>query len=588
MLGFFRGVGAMGGFFSQLWGVLAPYWKSEERRVAWLLLSVTVIITVITVYIGVVTSFIYRDFFSAMQNLDQDAFFGALYWILGYLAIQAAIEYVKTHASLSLIIRWRRWLTINYVDRYLADSTFYQLELKNYGIDNPDQRLSEDFRNITKETLDLLLEILRTVLNLVSFSAILWAVSGTLDTSIFGFDVAIPGYMFWVAIAFAGFGTWAAHMIAHPLTKVNHDLQAVEADFRFQLVRLRENAESIALSRGQRSEKAGLAYRFSHIWDNWYDYIKYTKRLFTFRTLFLSSSSIFPTVVASPKFFSRQIDFGELMQLGQAFAQVENALAWFMNAYDRIAAWKASANRLLAMQEAMDAVDADRKASRLRQKEPASGVEDITLTGVDLSLPNGEPLLENVDLTLSEGSHALIQGQSGSGKSTFFRMLAGLWPWADGDVNLRAKDAMFVPQQIFLPNGPLINAIAYPDLPDEIDRAEVLRLMKVCQLEDLTDSLDQTDNWSQTLSGGEKQRFGMLRAMLQKPRWLFLDEASSAMDPNMERALYTAVMDELSDTTVVSIAHRESLRPFHDRVYNVNPKTKSLELNTGPEQLPAE
>ena len=557
--------------------LLAPYWKSEERWVGYGLLGAVLAVTVVNIYILVLLSYFTQDFFSALQALDMELFYASLYRVLLGALVMMGFEYVRTHVLWSLKIHWRRWLTETYVEKYFANRHFYQLQLKDYGLDNPDQRIAEDLKRATSETLDLATDFIRVVLQLFAFMAVLWTVSGSLEFTLLGQEIVIPGYMAWAAVLYAVVGTWLGHLIGKPLIRLNNDMQRVEANFRFKLVRVRENTESIALSHGEKKERESLRERFTDIWFNYFGLLKYTKRLSAYRSVFGQMTALFPTFIAAPKFFSGAFDFGHLMQLNGAFMQVESSLAWFLNSYQRIAEWKASMDRFVDFDQALRDADKDRRNRAFVHTVESKAGGELRLERIDAKLPGGQVLLRKLDLSLKPGENTLIRGESGSGKSTLFRVVSGLWLWGQGQVKMGPETTMFVPQQAYLPEGTLIEAICYPSPAANFARTEIERLMRCCRLQDFTSCLDETGHWEKRLSGGEKQRVSLLRALLHKPAWVFLDEPTSALDPETEAAVYATLAAELgSRTTIVSISHGESLRKYHQRFLRMDTENKTL------------
>jgi len=464
-----------------------------------------------------------------------------------------------------LQIRWRRWLTERYLGKWLAGQTYYRLQFAGNATDNPDQRIAEDLRGFVQLTLSLTLGFMTNLVSLAAFLTILWSLSGELIVPLFGAEVAIPGYMVWVALLYAVAGTVLTHLIGRPLARLNFDQQRYEADFRFALVRLRENAESVALQGGEAQEQRTFAQRFARVVDNWWSIMRTQKRLVWFTSAYDQVAIIFPFLVAAPRYFSGAIPLGALMQTSQAFGQVQSSLSWFIEAYVNLTDWHATTSRLVGFQRAVQAIQtANREASRIAR---APGPDTaLRLDDVTLALPlDGTPLLR-ADLTVAPGERVLVTGASGSGKSTLFRAIAGIWPFGKGRVSLpNSADAMFLPQKPYMPIGSLRAAVTYPSAPEDFDAEAVRAALDAVGMPAFADRLDEEDHWAQRLSGGEQQRVAFARALLHKPAWLFLDEATSACDPQTEARLYGLLADRLPGATVLSIGHRTSLTAFHGR-----------------------
>jgi vitamin B12/bleomycin/antimicrobial peptide transport system ATP-binding/permease protein len=558
------------------WRLARPYFVSEERRSAWIKLGAIVALNLAMVGMDVVLNFWNRAFYNSLQQKDWDSFVSLLLtWkktdagfmpgFTGVAFLYIAVAVYRTYLNQWLQIDWRRWMTRHLVDDWLADRAYYRISLASQGgatdtNDNPDQRISEDLRSFVASSLSLSLDLLSNVVTLFSFIFILWTLSG--PVTIWG--VTIPGFMVWAALAYAIVGTWLTHLIGRQLVLLSFRQQRVEADFRFSLVRLRENMEGVALYGGEAREAGGLGRLFVAIRDNWWAIMQRTKLLNALVAGYGQISVIFPIVVAAPRYFAGTLDLGGLTQTAGAFGSVQGAMSWFVNSYQDLAAYRATIDRLLLFRDAIDAARANRGGM-----EKTAENEDYRISGLDIELPNGKALLSANELVLRHGESVAVVGASGSGKSTLFRALAGIWPFARGKLSPGKGRSLFLPQRPYFPQGSLRVAVCYPDAPDAHPDTEIAAAMTKAGLGQLAGELDRIDSWSQRLSGGEQQRLAIARALLLRPDWLFMDEATASLDAEAETALFATLRTELPQTSFVSITHRDSVAARHGLSYRV-------------------
>ncbi|RJF99621.1 ABC transporter ATP-binding protein/permease [Noviherbaspirillum saxi] len=542
-----------------VWQFIRPYWSSDEKWKARGLLFTVIALALGMVYLDVQFNAWNRDFYNALENKDFAAFRSQL-WRFSYLAfIYIAVAIYRIYLMQALEIRWRAWMTRQYMDEWLENQAYYRLEQTRLA-DNPDQRIAEDLQFLTNGSLTLSLGLLSSVVSLASFVGILWSVSGPLSFMLSGQQWTIPGYMVWFAIAYAGVGSLIVFWIGRPLVDQNFNQQRYEADFRFGLIRIREHAEAVALYRGEIQEKQQLGTRFQRIWENWWTIMRTTKRLNATSTFYAQFAVIFPFLVGAPRYFSGAITLGGLMQISSAFGHVQESLSWFINAFSSLASWKASVNRLAGFHAAV--VAARTHVSGITVER--NNVGAILLDRVTLHLPDGTVLTEPLSAEIRPSQRILVTGRSGCGKSTLFRAIAGIWPYGRGSIEV-PNDArlLFLPQKGYLPIGTLRAAIAYPAAENAYKERAILHYLEACKLPHLLERLDEPDNWSQRLSPGEQQRLAFVRALLAKPQILFLDEATSALDPQTEEQLYDLLLKDLPNASVVSIAHREAVAKYH-------------------------
>ena len=565
-----RGIGP---FLRDAWRLARPYFMtSTERWSARGLLLAIIAMNLTLVGLSVIFSFWRREFYNTLQDKDLGAFLDLIFLyrntpsglIPGFCelaAVHIVLGVYSVYVHQLLQIRWRSWLTREFLAEWLADRAYYNISLTSdraaIGTDNPDQRISEDLRDFSDTSLTLGLGLLSNVVSLGSFVVILWGLSGAIEA----FGIPIPGYMVWVALAYAMIGTWLTHLVGRPLALLNFKQQRVEADFRYALVRIRENMESIALYRGEREEIVTLRDRFTAVVGNWRQIMTRTKMLNSLVVGYNQIAIIFPIVVAAPRYFSGSMQLGGLMQTVGAFGSVQNSLSWFVEAYAQLAQWRAIVERLATFDRAIVKARAESRGGF----SVASGPGDsVRLNDVTMSLPDGTTLLDGANLSFTAGHSVVITGRTGSGKSTLFRVLAGIWPFGHGAVQI-PPGSFFLPQRPYIPLGTLRHVITYPNAVDAFSQEEIARALSDAGLPQLVERLDSDDNWPQRLSGGEQQRVALARALLAKPDWIFLDEATASLDPDAEADLYAVLKARLPRTTLVSIAHRPSVAKFHDQ-----------------------
>lgn len=575
------------GFWRDFWALFKPYWFSEEKVIAWLLLFSIIALTLASVYMDKQFNDWYNLFYNTLQDKNKSEFFHQIGRFCILAAIYIVIYVYSTYLNQMLQIRWRRWLTRRYLSEWMSDRTYYRMQVSGSQTDNPDQRISEDLKLFVDSTLSLSLGLLNAVVTLVVFVAILWPLSGALEFPIGGNTYVLYGYMVWVALGYAVVGTWLAHKIGKPLVGLNFNQQRFEADFRFNLVRFRENMEGVALYRGEEDEMQGLRNRFTQVFTNWWSIMRRQKNLNFFTIGYNQAAVVFPFLVGAPRFFSGAIPMGGLIQISHAFGKVQDALSWFINLYSTVAAWRATVDRLTGFHKAI-VLCQEQTRNNPGIVSVSDGAATLALDHVELDLPNGQPLVANGNLSIAQGSRVLVQGPSGSGKSTLFRAIAGIWPFGRGRIyQPRDFNALFLPQRPYFPLGTLREVVLYPKSSRSCSEEEVGDTLTAVGLGHLIARLDESANWAMQLSGGEQQRVAFARALLQKPSWLFLDEASSNLDDTSQARLYDLLTHQLKDSTIVSIAHREDLACYHQRRVTMQPGPGGVHRLSEPEAQPA-
>ena len=547
-------------FLKAFWVLARPYWVSEQRAKGLGLLAAVVGLSLGLVWINVQLNAWYNDFYNSIQEKRLDDFYALIGYFLLLALIYIAAAVYRLYLRQMLEIEWRTWLNERLLADWLKDRAYYQLQLLDRGTDNPDQRIADDLRLFVDSTLILGLGLLSAVVTLVSFITILWALSGAITLA----GITIPGYMVWFAVLYALAGSVLTHAIGRPLIGLNFNQQRYEADYRFSLVRLRENSEGVALYTGEQEELGNFRERFRYVISNWWGIMKKQKQLGWFTNFYAQIAVVFPFVVAAPRYFSGAIQLGGLMQIAQAFGQVQSALSWFIDVYPAFAEWKATVDRLTGFTSSLARVREE--AARLDGERAEGATDALSTEGLALELPQGVPLLTPTTLEFRRGEHVLVSGPSGAGKSTLFRALAGIWPYWRGRVKLpRGARLLFLPQKPYLPIGALKHVVCYPAQAASFADADVRDALAAVGLGHFSGDLDRRENWAQLLSGGEQQRLAFARALLNRPDWLFLDEATASLPAEAQAALYRLLRERLPATTLVSISHHLELAEYHPR-----------------------
>lgn len=562
-------------FFRDVWYLTKSYWQSEEKKKAFFLLGCIIALTLGVVYMLVLLNQWNNSFYSALQNYDAKKIFDELIHFSWLAAIYILLAVYSYYLQQTLILNWRRWLTTRFIDIWLQNKTYYNLQMFGKDTDNPDQRISEDVRQFVEMTLSFGIGILKAFCTFASFVVILYNLSGSLSFTFMGKTWTINGYMLWASLLYSLIGTYITHIVGRKLVKINFIQQKYEADFRFSMIRLRESAESVAFYRGEAQEGSVFKQRFKMLLDNFWKLVNKQKQLVFLNSGYSQIAIIFPFVVAMNRYLTKEVTLGGLMQVASAFGRVQDSLSYFVDMYSSIAQWQAVVMRLTCFGHHMH--DVYQQAERFHVERFAAA-DVVEVDNMQINLPDGKPLLENISFTLHPGHNVLIKGVSGSGKSTLLRAISGIWPFVDGKIFLPERDKlMFIPQKSYLPLGTLRAALNYPG-NKPIDDTELIYLMDLCQIGYLKDKLDLEADWSHVLSVGEQQRLAFVRAHIQQPQWLFLDEATSALDEDTEANMYSLLQERFQQTTVVSVGHRSTLNKYHELVLRLNKSTRQVTL----------
>ena len=551
------------------------YWQSEEKKKAFWLLTCIIALTLGIVFMLVQLNTWNNSFYSALQNYDAEKISSELIHFSWLAAIYIILAVYSYYLQQTLILHWRRWLTTRFIDIWLQNKTYYNLQMFGKDTDNPDQRISEDVRQFVEMTLGFAIGILKSLCTFISFVFILYQLSGPLSFSFMGKTWTIHGYMLWASLLYSILGTYITHVVGRKLVKLNFIQQRYEADFRFSMIRLRESAESVAFYRGEAQEGRVFKNRFKLLLDNFWQLVNKQKQLVFLNSGYSQIAIIFPFVVAMNRYLSKAVSLGGLMQVASAFGRVQDSLSYFVDMYSSIAQWQAVVMRLTYFGRHMHEVS--QQAEQFHVERFATS-EAVSVEQMQVNLPDDTALLQDISFTLQPGRNVLIKGVSGSGKSTLLRALAGIWPFVTGKINLpKTEELMFIPQKPYIPLGSLREALLYPGKKPLSDE-ELLYLLDLCQIGYLRDKLDLVADWSHVLSVGEQQRLAFVRAHIQEPKWLFLDEATSALDEDTEAAMYALLAERLTQTTLVSIGHRSTLNKYHELMLVIDKQTKSVRL----------
>ena len=556
-----------------VWRIAIRYFRSEDRWAGLGLLAAVIAIQLAQVAIDVMVNAWRNRFYNALQQYDWDAFVRELLIFCALAGVGVVLGVYGLYLNQWLQIRWRRWMTDHYLSRWLDGANHYRMQLKRDAVDNPDQRIAEDVRSFVEQTLGIGVGLISAVVTLASFVVILWGLSEAAPLHLFGNEVSIPGYLVWGALIYAVIGTALTQWIGAPLVDLNFQKERREADFRFNLVRVRENGEQIALLRGEPAEHERLSARYGAVISNWYAIMSRTKRLVFFTGSYDQAAVIVPHILIAPAYFAKAVQLGGMMQTAEAFGSVQSSLSFFVTAYRTLAEWRAVVARLDGFEASIESAEALAGEARTIDIAGSNQRDGIDLAQLLVSLPNGTPLVSAEAFSFKSDAHTLVTGPSGAGKSTLFRAIAGIWPFGRGSIAIPANATlMMLPQRPYFPVGTLRAAIAYPRPVDSFAADKVRNILTAVGLGRLEPQLDEEAHWNQILSLGEQQRLAIARALLHVPQYLFLDEATASLDEPSEARLYRLLAENLPDTTIISIGHRSTLQAFHQQSVALTPE----------------
>jgi vitamin B12/bleomycin/antimicrobial peptide transport system ATP-binding/permease protein len=566
-----------------IWRLSLPYFRSDDRKAGCILLIAVIGMELALVALQVVLNLWYNRFYNTLQDRDWNAFVSAILFFCVIAGLNTVIAVYQVYLSQWLQIRWRRWMTQAYLGGWLDAANHYRMQLLGDAADNPDQRIAEDLQMFVQSSLSIGTRLLNALGTLSAFIVILWTLSEEAPLEWFGTGLTIPGYLVWAALIYAVIGSVLTHLIGWPLTPLNFQRQRVEADFRFNLVRTRENAEQIASLGGETAERERHLSRFGHVFRNWIAIMRRQKQLTYFTQGYTQVALIFPYLVVSPAYFSGAMQLGGLMQTASAFNSVQNALSYFINIYIELAEYRSVIARLTGFEEAIAAGRAAAVTPPVVEVVPRGGGAVFAADRLNVRLPDGEPIIAAEHVAFPPGERVLVTGPSGAGKSTLFRAIAGIWPFGSGRVTVPdGAHVMLLPQRPYFPVTMLSAAVSYPAAAGTFSDAQVAEALVAVGLPELVVRLGEEAHWNHILSQGEQQRLAIARALLAAPDYLFLDEATAALDEAAEAVLYRLLQDRLKGTAIISIGHRSTLNVFHHRRVEVVPHDGFSQLREVP------
>lgn len=551
--------------------LIKAYWQSSQRVSVYLFTFAILFMTVLLVGFDVVFNYWYNYFYNALQAYDVHTTVQLLVAFCVLAAFYIILQVYRYYITQTFSLRWRRWLTDQFLNRWLQSRGYYLLENFDQKTDNPDQRIQEDVGALITNTIDLTVGLVSAVTTFPAFLYILWTLSGVLTINLGSWGTYhIHGYLVWAGLIYNFIGTICTFKIGRPLVNLNFEQQRREATFRYAAIDLRTHAEHVALYRGEDHQKSILKDLFGNVLSNWYQIILRQKKLLWFTGSFNQAAVLLPLLVALPNYFGKVFLLGGLMQSIRAFSSVQDSLSYLVNAYTTIAVWKAINKRLTTFLNHLTEAESEAKKEDkvIFTEEPKN---TITAKDMNIKMPHGEPLLANINQKFVHGQHYVIKGPSGIGKSTFVRTLAGIWPFASGEVEFPAnKNIMFLPQKAYMPIGTLAEAIMFPDKHQTESDEKLIKILHDCHLDNLIPRLKETALWSEQLSPGEQQRIAFARVLLHKPDWVFMDESTSMLDMNNEAHLYKLIRERLPHCSVVSVGHHPSVDKHHDHIVDMS------------------
>ena len=539
----------------QFW-MFAGGYLSPKRSIKPLLFFVLIVtLTLFSVRLSLVHSTWYNNMYTALQEFNQTVFWEQMIlfcFIAGFSVAAALISY---YLNQSFSINWIEWLNTELLEKWMDKRAYYKSQYIGNNLDNPDQRIQQDIQSYVKTTLSLSTGVIDAVTSMISYTILLWGLAGPMTL----LGIEIPRAMVYLVFAYVIFTTLIAFWLGKPLIRLNFANEKLNANYRYSLIRVKEYAESIAFYAGEKVEKSRLYKQFRAVIDNMWDIVFRALKFSGFNLVVSQISVVFPLLIQVGRYFEKQIKLGDLMQTLQVFGKLHSNLSFFRNTYDSFAEYKATLDRLTGFHYSVEA------AQKQSKTDITDHPTDVIFQRLSVKSPMGKILIKDLNLTLTQGNSLLIQGQSGVGKTTLLRTIAGLWSYAEGKIFCPQHNTLFLSQRPYLPQGNLLTALYYPDTTENVDLAKITRVLERVQLAHLQDRLEQEQDWSRILSLGEQQRLAFARLLLHKPKVAFLDEASASLDEGMEHAMYRLIREELPNTTIISVGHRSTLVPLHQQ-----------------------
>ena len=539
----------------QFW-MFAGGYLSPKRSIKPLLFFVLIVtLTLFSVRLSLVHSTWYNNMYTALQEFNQTVFWEQMIlfcFIAGFSVAAALISY---YLNQRFSINWIEWLNTELLEKWMDKRAYYKSQYMGNNLDNPDQRIQQDIQSYVKTTLSLSTGVIDAVTSMISYTILLWGLAGPMTL----LGIEIPRAMVYLVFAYVIFTTLIAFWLGKPLIRLNFANEKLNANYRYSLIRVKEYAESIAFYAGEKVEKSRLYKQFRAVIDNMWDIVFRALKFSGFNLVVSQISVVFPLLIQVSRYFEKQIKLGDLMQTLQVFGKLHSNLSFFRNTYDSFAEYKATLDRLTGFHYSVEA------AQKQSKTDITDHPTDVIFQHLSVKSPMGKILIKDLNLTLTQGNSLLIQGQSGVGKTTLLRTIAGLWSYAEGKIFCPQHNTLFLSQRPYLPQGNLLTALYYPDTTENVDLAKITRVLEQVQLAHLQDRLEQEQDWSRILSLGEQQRLAFARLLLHKPTVAFLDEASASLDEGMEYAMYRLIREELPNTTIISVGHRSTLVPLHQQ-----------------------
>ena len=539
----------------QFW-MFAGGYLSPKRSIKPLLFFVLIVtLTLFSVRLSLVHSTWYNNMYTALQEFNQTVFWEQMILFCFIASFSVAAALISYYLNQRFSINWIEWLNTELLEKWMDKRAYYKSQYIGNNLDNPDQRIQQDIQSYVKTTLSLSTGVIDAVTSMISYTILLWGLAGPMTL----LGIEIPRAMVYLVFAYVIFTTLIAFWLGKPLIRLNFANEKLNANYRYSLIRVKEYAESIAFYAGEKVEKSRLYKQFRAVIDNMWDIVFRALKFSGFNLVVSQISVVFPLLIQVGRYFEKQIKLGDLMQTLQVFGKLHSNLSFFRNTYDSFAEYKATLDRLTGFHYSVEA------AQKQSKTDITDHPTDVIFQHLSVKSPMGKILIKDLNLTLTQGNSLLIQGQSGVGKTTLLRTIAGLWSYAEGKIFCPQHNTLFLSQRPYLPQGNLLTALYYPDTTKNVDLAKITRVLEQVQLAHLQDRLEQEQDWSRILSLGEQQRLAFARLLLHKPKVAFLDEASASLDEGMEHAMYRLIREELPNTTIISVGHRSTLVPLHQQ-----------------------